>query len=134
MPEIARATSPLRILIVDRDRHVRHSLTGLMNLADELLVVAAVADSASALAQIDLVTPDVVLVDPCLPELADGLNLMRSLTERWPSIPIVAMSCRDEFENAALRTGAAAFVSKGGQPGEFVQAVVASAGRRPGRH
>ncbi len=108
---------------------MRHSLTGLMNLADELVVVGAVADGATALAQVDLVTPDLILVDPRLPDLADGLNLMRRLGERWPSIRVVAMSCWDEFENPALRTGAAAFVPKGGQPGEFVQAVVAAAGR-----
>jgi DNA-binding NarL/FixJ family response regulator len=104
-----------------------------MNLADEFVVLGAVPDGASALAQIDLATPDVVLLDPRLPDLADGLNLMRRLSAQWPTIRIVAMSCWDELENPALRTGAAAFVSKGGQPAEFVQAVVAAARRSPGR-
>ncbi len=129
MPRDARTGVALRVLIVDRDRHVRRSLTDLMNLADGLVVVGAVADGPSALEQIDLVTPDLVLVDPRLPELAHGLSLMERLSERWPSIRVVAMSCWDELENPALRTGAAAFVAKDGQPADFVQAVVAAAGR-----
>ena len=100
-----------------------------MNLAEGLVVVGAVADGASALEQVTLLAPDLVLVDPRLPDVADGLNLLHLLSERWPSIRVVAMSCWDELENPALRTGASAFVPKGGQPVDFVQAVVAAAAR-----
>ncbi|MDQ3870172.1 MAG: response regulator transcription factor [Chloroflexota bacterium] len=123
----ATRTRPLRVLIVDRDRHVRQSLTGLMNLADELEVVGAVGDGASALAEIDLAGPDVVLVDPCLPDLADGFSLMERVSEDWPSIRVVAMSCWDEFKDPVLRSGAAAFVAKAGPPTDFVGAIVAAA-------
>lgn len=63
---------PVRVLIVDDDALVRAGLSMMLASADDLEVVADVADGAEVVAAVNQHRPDVVLMDIRMPRL-DGL-------------------------------------------------------------
>src|SRR5215210_1835573 len=65
-----------RILIIDADRRVRQSLAGLIDLAPGMEVAGVASDGSAALAMITEQEPDMAVIDPCLPEIAEGLSLI----------------------------------------------------------
>lgn len=121
------SASPRRVVIVDADRRVRQSLACILELADDADVVGHCAGVAEAVAMVDSEHPDVVAIDPRLPDVADGLALVAGLRRRRPDVRIVVMSC-DALEQPALRHGADGFAAKDGSPTEFVAALL---GERP---
>ena len=129
-PPVPRAVPVIRILIVDADRRVRQSLAGLIDLAPGMEVAGVAGDGSTALAMIAERTPDIALIDPCLPEVDAGLEFMTLLSERFPHLALVAMHCEDAMERQALATGARTFLPKSGQPEELVDALREAAGDR----
>ncbi len=127
-----RDGTPIRVLLVDADRRVRRSLSGLIDLADDIECVAAVADGPAALAALDADGADICLLDPGLPELESGISLIAALRERRPGIRIVAMNVSEACEGECLDGGADAFVAKWDEPEELVDLIRAVAGGRPG--
>lgn len=116
----------LRIVLVDADDRVRESLTGLLAIGDQVLVVGSSGLAEPALDLAAEFRPDVVVVDPRLPEVEGGLGFIARLRARCPEIRIVAMSWSDTLERAALDGGADAFLRKTFRPTELVAAIMAA--------
>ena len=114
---------PGRVLVVDADRRVRQSLTGLIDLADDLEVVGAAADPGAAMALLMAGPVEVVLIDPRLPEVDAGMAFLTEAHRRWPRMALVAMSCFDEVERSTQSIGGLAFVAKSGQPEALIEAL-----------
>ena len=71
---------PLRVVVVDADDRVRESLTGLLCIGDRLEVVGSAGETDAALdARPARRSPDVVVVDPRLPEMDGGLAFIGRL-------------------------------------------------------
>jgi DNA-binding NarL/FixJ family response regulator len=121
---VTEPSHPIRVLIVDDDRRVRQSLSGLMALRDEIEVVGTAGDREAAIALCTAVEPDTILLDLRLPEATDGFGLLAQFRERWPSVQIVAMSVQVSLRAAAIAAGAAAFIPKGGQPEAISDALI----------
>lgn len=118
------------MLIVDADDRVRESLSGLLAIGDQVVVVGSAGNASLALGLVDSVAPDVVIVDPRLPDVDGGIAFIAQLRSIAPGVRILAMSWSDTLEHAALSGGADGFVRKTFRPTELVAAIVA-AGRRP---
>jgi DNA-binding NarL/FixJ family response regulator len=127
MPEPRpRNDGPLRVLVVDADDRVRESLTGLLAIGGRCMVVASAGQAGPAF---DLALdhdPDVVIVDPRLPEVDSGIAFISRIRSRMPSVRILAMSWSDTLESAVLESGADGFLRKTFRPSELVAAVVAA--------
>lgn len=121
----AQVDGRLRVLVVDADDRVRESLTGLLAIGDRLLVVGSSGLSGPALDLAGEHRPDVVIVDPRLPEVDGGLTFMAGLRARCPEVRILAMSWSDALEGTAIDGGAHAFVRKTFRPSELIAAIVA---------
>jgi DNA-binding NtrC family response regulator len=100
-----------RILIVDDDATIRESL--LDALADDDTYVRAAASAEQALSALEAEAPDVVLSDVRMPGM-DGLELLRLLRERAPSLDVVLMTAFDDMPTVAtaMREGASDFLVK----------------------
>ena len=121
-----RVDGPLRVLVVDADDRIRESLSGLMSISGECMVVASAGQVGQA---IDLALdhrPDVVVVDPRLPEVDGGIAFITRLRTELPAVRILAMSWSDSLESAALQSGADGFVRKTFRPTELTAAIVAA--------
>lgn len=112
MPSSLSSRHPLRVLIVDADRRVRQSLSALVALEEDVDVVASAGDIGDALRAIEELSPDVLLLDPRLPELSAGMSLLRAVRDGWPDVRILVMSASAALEDPALANGAFAFVPK----------------------
>lgn len=116
--------SPLRVLVVDADDRVRESLSGLLAIGGRCMVVASAGQVGAALELAVDHRPDVVIVDPRLPDVADGMVFISRLRTRQPDIRILAMGWSDTLESDALRSGADGFIRKTFRPTELVAAVI----------
>jgi DNA-binding NarL/FixJ family response regulator len=126
MPDpVPVAAAPLRILVVDGDDRVRESLAGLLCIGERVTVVGSAGTADDALDIASRVHPDVIVIDPRLPDLDRGLDLIAQLRRTEPDTCILAMSWSDTLERAALDGGADGFVRKTFRSTELVSAIVA---------
>ena len=99
-----------RILVVDDERGIRSTLSGV--LADEGYRPLAAA-AGRGLARVGEEVPDLVVLDIWLPEM-DGIEVLAELKRQWPELPVVMISGHGTIETAvkATKLGAYDFVEK----------------------
>src|SRR3989442_6838430 len=128
--------SAQRIRVVDADHRVRHSLAGLIALADGVEAVGAASEAAEAIAAVRRTHPDIVVIDPRLPELEAGLALVPAIHRVQPAALVLVMGWSQSPEPPAPALGAGGFISKTDDPVGVVEAVpvaaVAGPDARPG--
>jgi len=122
-PRLALPRTP-RVVIVDADRRVQQSLADLLGVTGEVRVVGRAGDVRAALEVVDQERPDVVLVDPRLPDIDAGLALVTGLARAWPSMRVVMTGWSDTEGHSRLGSGATAYVSKSATPEQFAAAIV----------
>ncbi|MFK0157993.1 response regulator [Streptomyces sp. NPDC090493] len=106
----------IRVLVVDDEALIRTGFTHILDTADDIEVVAAVA-GGQALRTVRELRPDLVLLDIRMPDV-DGLTILADL-RRMAEAPVVAMLTTfdtDEYVATALRSGAAGFLLKDTDP------------------
>lgn len=118
------APSAPRVVIVDADRRVQQSLSDLLVLTGQVSVVGRAGDVRAALEEVQKAQPDVVLLDPRLPDVEAGLALIAGLRRAWPSMKLVLTGWADVEGHSALDGAQSCYVSKGGSPEEFVSALL----------
>ncbi len=118
-----------RVVIVDADRRVQQSLADLLGVTGEVQVVGRAGDVRAALELVQQELPDVVLVDPRLPDIEAGLALVAGLARAWPSMRVVTTGWSDTEGHAPLgSSGTATYVSKSASPEQFAAAIVDACG------
>ena len=99
------------VLVVD-DAAVDRKLVGGL-LAKAQFTVEYAADGAEAIAKIEASRPDIIVTDLIMPGMS-GLELVATVTERFPALPVILMTGKGTEETAvkALQAGAASYVPK----------------------
>jgi DNA-binding NarL/FixJ family response regulator len=102
-----------RIFIVDDHPIVREGLSLMMNREPDLMVCGEAEEAGGALQAIPAVRPDFLIVDISLSG-PDGLDLLKSIRARYPSLPVLILSMHDEsiYAERALRAGANGYIMK----------------------
>ena len=85
---------PIRVVLADDSYLVREALEHVLAAADELSVVAAVADRDALLQAVDEQQPHVVVTDIRMPptETDEGLQVAATLRETHPGVGVVVLS------------------------------------------
>jgi DNA-binding NarL/FixJ family response regulator len=109
---------------VDPDARTRESLTGLLAIGGRVQVVGSAGDAETAIELADRLDPDVILVDPRLPELDRGRALIGRLREVGPGCRIVVLNGAASVPEGWSPLDADAFVRKTFRPRELVEAVL----------
>ena len=135
MPESNKETSPehgsrsgrggpVRILLVDDHEVVRIGLRQLIDAHDDLRVCGEATSVAEARTAIDLLKPDVVLLDLTLGE-ESGFDLLRSLDQLSYTPRVLVLSMFDEslYADDALALGARGYTMKDVPPEDLIRAV-----------
>lgn len=122
-PATALTASP-RVVIVDEDRRVQQSLADLLRLTGRVNVIGRASNVRTALEIVERDNPDVLIVDPHLPDLEAGAALVSSLERARPSLRIVLAGWSVTPEQPELLSSACSYVSKNGSPEDFISAVV----------
>jgi len=112
------------ILVVD-DTAVDRRLAGGLLESSANLDVCYAANGKEALQQIDMGLPDLVVTDLQMPEI-DGLELVNTIGDKYPELPVVLMTAHGSEVVAAqaLANGAASFVPKSDLADNLVQTVM----------
>ena len=102
-----------RIVLVDDQPFVRKGLAHLIELEQDLTVVGVADDAPEALKLIDVVKPDLVLIDFSDPETS-ALELIKDLKLRHPGLPALIISPYTTPLHAErlLRAGAKGYLTK----------------------
>ncbi|QJC50400.1 response regulator [Paenibacillus albicereus] len=104
----------IRVLIVDDDKLARKGLISILPWSSQgMTVVGEAANGAKALEFMERQEVDLLFVDLSMPVLS-GLELLRIVQRRFPSVRSVVLSFHEEFENvqAAYRMGVLDYLSK----------------------
>ena len=101
------------MLVVDDEAIVRDGLRTIIDLEEDLEVVAEAGDGEEALRLAGLLHPDVALVDLQMPVM-DGVELTRRLVriEHPPRVMVLTTFDRNEYVYDALRAGASGYLLK----------------------
>ncbi|MEU4702015.1 response regulator transcription factor [Nonomuraea dietziae] len=112
----------IQVLIADDHPVVRQGLRTFLDLQDDITVVGEAGDGAEAVALVEKLRPDVLLLDLKMPVL-DGLGALERLNG-GPTRVLVLTSVSDRSDvGPAMRAGAAGFLYKDVDPNALVQAV-----------
>ncbi|HET9310364.1 MAG TPA: response regulator [Actinomycetota bacterium] len=118
------ATMPrVRVLLVDDNEGFRESLAMLLD-TEEMTVVGQAPNGLEALAMVEGLEPDVVLMDVRMPEM-DGIETTRELKARFPSLGVVAVTGSEDQRAVRdmLVAGASGYVLKDSDGDEILHAV-----------
>lgn len=113
-----------RIVIVDDHPLVREWLANLIHQQPDLMVCDETENAPSALSMVDTAKPDLVIADINLKN-SSGIELIKSLSECHPEVPVLVLSMHDEslYAERAYRAGARGYVNKRETAQKVVEAI-----------
>ncbi len=114
----------ISVCLVDDQTLVRQGIRSLLDLADDVKVVAECADGAEAVEQIPRVRPDVVLLDLRMPKMS-GIDVLQKLSASNDLPPTVILTTFDDDQLvlAGLKAGARGYLLKDVSLEQLVEAV-----------
>lgn len=114
----------IRILIADDISLIRRGLKALLKLEPTLEIVGEVDNGEKAIAQIEILQPDVVLMDVRMP-IMDGVAATKEISERFPQTKVLVLTTfdDDEYVFKAMKNGAAGYLLKDTPIEELVRAI-----------
>lgn len=118
---------PIRVLLVDDHAMVRRGMRDFLELHADLTVVGEAADGAQAVAQVEALRPDVVVMDLMMPVM-DGIAATAAIKAAHPTVEVVALTSFIEEERVveALAAGATGFLLKDAEADELAAAIRAA--------
>jgi DNA-binding NarL/FixJ family response regulator len=116
----------VRVVVADDQRVVRDGLAGLLALLPGIEVVGAAADGDEAVALVERLHPDVVLMDLRMPR-CDGVEATRRVMQSAPATRVVVLTtyADDESVFSALQAGARGYLTKDAGAEEIGRAIAA---------
>ena len=126
MPIPSSSDGHVRVVIVDADDLVCQTVAALVGIGGRIEVVGIAGTPAKALDVVLATTPDVVLVDPRLPDLPGGLAFIRQVHAAAPATRVLAICSPEFLEQAAGAEGVDHAVRKTYRPDDLTSAIVAA--------
>lgn len=114
----------IRILIADDQHLVRGALAALLNLEEDIEVVAQCADGDEVAAALDAHRADIALLDVQMPR-QDGLSTAAELKGSHPEVKVLILTTFDRpgYFRQAFEAGAHGFLVKDSPPAELIAAI-----------
>jgi two-component system, OmpR family, KDP operon response regulator KdpE len=99
-----------KILVIDHERPIRRFITAGLELYGYSVIEAE--NAAAGLNAATIVRPDMIILDPALPDM-NGTELLQAVRS-WSNVPIIILSIRSEEEQKVqfLRGGADDYMTK----------------------
>ena len=106
-------TKPTRVVIVDDHPMVTEGIEAILETYDDISVVGTLNNGQAIIDQVDLLCPDVILLDLNMPAM-NGLTVIEILLEKRPCSRVLILSMHDstEYIQTALSHGAKGYILK----------------------
>ncbi len=117
-------TAAIRVLIADDHTIVRKGIRAVLRNLPDIEVVGEAATGWEAIAEIQRLEPDVVLMDLMMPEL-DGIEAIRRVKLDQPEVRILVLTsfAGEDKVFPAIKAGALGYHLKDSSPEELIQAI-----------
>lgn len=114
----------IRTLIIDDENLIRQTLQIYFESEPNIEIVGTGDSGQNAIAFIESLQPDVVLIDIEIPGM-DSLREIKSMRQRFPQIKVIVLSSHDEsvYINQALAAGATGYLLKSLSSQELSQSI-----------
>ena len=114
----------IKVVIADDQTLVRAGFRMILDARDDVEVVGEAEDGDEAVAIVDALAPDVVLMDVRMTGV-DGIEATRRIVAGGSSARIIILTTYDidEYVFAALRAGASGFMLKDVRPADLVEGI-----------
>lgn len=114
----------VRVVLADDQALVRGGFRMILDARDDLEVVGEAGDGEEAVALVERLRPDIVLMDVRMPRV-DGIAATKRIVASGSATRVVVLTTYDvgEFVFSALRAGASGFLLKDIRPAELADAV-----------
>ena len=106
-------TEPIRVVISDDHELFRRGLRMVLEAEEDIEVVAEAADGQEAVARVEELAPDVVLMDVRMPRMG-GIDATRAIRQLFPTTRIIVLTVSDEQDDlyGAVKAGANGYLLK----------------------
>jgi DNA-binding NarL/FixJ family response regulator len=114
----------IRVMLVDDQNLVRKGVRSLLELSEEIEVIAEASDGVEAIRTVPEIAPDVVLLDMRMPGKS-GLDVLQELSAEGTLPPTIILTTFDDDEMvlAGIKAGAKGFLLKDVSLDELVGAI-----------
>jgi DNA-binding NarL/FixJ family response regulator len=115
---------PIRVFLADDHPVVRQGLRTFLDSRDGIEVVGEAADGEAAVAAVERLRPDVVLMDLVMPGIG-GVAAIRRIHERVPGTRVIVLTsfASDDQVIPAVQAGAAGYLLKDVEPAGLEAAI-----------
>jgi len=123
---VTTVRAPIRVVLAEDHTIVREGLRALLDVREDITVVAEVADGRAAVEAVVTHKPDVVVMDLGMPEL-NGVDATRQIRKDNPNtqVLILSMHTTEDFVLRALKAGASGYLVKDSAPLDLQMAIAA---------
>lgn len=122
----------LRVLIADDHAIVRRGLRQLLELTEDIRVVAEAANGQQVMELLEKKPFDILLIDINMPD-NEGVALIKKIHHLYARLPMLVLSMHEEAQMAilAMQAGASGYLTKDSDPDQLPAAIrkVAAGGR-----
>ncbi len=111
-----------KILVVDDEAQIRKLLVRMMEL--EGYEVFSAEDCKSALKQLAIHFPEVILCDVCLPD-GNGINLVLDIKKKSPDLEVILLTAHGNIPDCvqAIKNGAFDYITKGNENNKIIPVI-----------
>jgi DNA-binding NarL/FixJ family response regulator len=114
----------ITIVLADDHTIVRQGLRAILEAEKDFTIVGEASNGQDALAQVEQLRPDILVLDLALPDI-HGLEVVRRLRSRHiqTRVVVLSMHARGAYIQEAMKQGVKGYVLKGSDAKELVQAI-----------
>jgi DNA-binding NarL/FixJ family response regulator/uncharacterized protein involved in exopolysaccharide biosynthesis len=114
----------IRIILVDDQKTVRESLKACLEPVKNFEIVGTARNGHSAIEQIEILKPHIVLIDLEMPVL-DGVETTTMICQKFMGVKVIVLSMHDSNKHVsrAIQAGASGYLLKNTPKEELIQAI-----------
>lgn len=114
----------INILIIDDQKVVRARLQEILSDQKDLRVVGTADDGDKAIAAVESLNPDLVLMDIEMPKM-NGIEVTRIICQRFPELKVLVLSThqKEEYVRQIISAGADGYILKNTSATDLVSAI-----------
>ncbi|ARV60143.1 DNA-binding response regulator [Nostocales cyanobacterium HT-58-2] len=103
----------IRLLLVDDQIIIRQGLKSLLESKPDFEIVGEAENGESAIAQVEVLQPDLVLMDVRMPVM-DGVAATEVISQQFPAVKVLVLTTfdDDEYVSQAMQFGAKGYLLK----------------------